>query len=350
MKTRKIIHIDMDAFYASVEMRDDPSLALRPIAVGGSPDGRGVISTANYLARKFGVRSAIPSWKAKQLCPDLIILPTDFDKYKRESRAIHEIFHAFTDIIEPLSLDEAFLDVTEVEALGGSATLIAQDIRRRIWEERHLTASAGVAPNKFLAKVASDWNKPNGIFVITPKEIEGFVKDLPVDQIFGIGHVTAKKLHALNLYTCEDLQQLDLTTLHDYFGSRAWTLYELCRGIDNRSVMTDRLRKSLSVESTFVQDLQTPQDCLEQVPDLYQRLMVRYEKISGNYHSKKPFVKIKFADFMTTTVESSLYKAFDISTYEALIRTGWERKKTAVRLLGIGMSLSSGEEIQLTLF
>lgn len=350
MMTRKIIHIDMDAFYASVEMRDDPSLALQPIAVGGSPDGRGVISTANYLARKFGVRSAMPSWKAKQLCPDLIILSTDFDKYKRESQAIHEVFHAFTDSIEPLSLDEAFLDVTEVEAFGGSATLIAQEIRRRIWEERHLTASAGVAPNKFLAKVASDWNKPNGLFVITPKEVGDFVKALPIDHIFGIGHVTAKKLHALNLYTCEDLQQLELTTLHDYFGSRAWSLYELCRGIDNRPVMTDRIRKSLSVESTFMHDLQTLQGCLEEVPDLYQRLMIRYEKISTHYHSKKPFIKIKFADFMTTTVESSLYKIFDINTYEALIRTGWERKKAPVRLLGIGMSLSVGEEIQLMLF
>ena len=350
MLIRKIIHIDMDAFYASVEIRDNPALKLRPVAVGGDPQGRGVIATANYLARKYGVRSAMPSWKAKLLCPDLLIILPDFEKYKEESRAICEIFHSFTDIIEPLSLDEAFLDVSKSEAFGGSATLIAKEIRRQIWEERHLTASAGVAPNKFLAKVASDWNKPNGLCVITPEDIEAFVNQLPVEKISGIGHVMAKRLHALNIYTCGELQQLNVDNLHEHFGSRAWNLYELCRGIDRRPVTIERIRKTLSVEMTFLYDLQTLESCLEQIPELYQRLMVRYGKIRNHYRIKKPFIKIKFADFMTTTVESALYLLSDIPSYNALIRIGWERKKQPVRLLGLGVSLSVDEEIQLTLF
>lgn len=350
MATRKIIHIDMDAFYASVETRDNPALKSRPIAVGGDPENRGVIATANYKARKYGVRSAMPSWKAKQLCPDLLIIFPNFEKYKQESHAIHAIFHEFTDLIEPLSLDEAYLDVSDSTLFGGSATLIAKEIRRRIWKERHLTASAGVAPNKFLAKVASDWKKPNGIFVITPQEVETFVKQLPVEKIYGIGHVAAQKLHALGIYTCEELQKFDLMYLNEHFGSRAWNLYELCRGIDNRPVMVDHIRKSLSVESTFHQDLQTLENCLEQISELYQRLMKRYEKIKDHYQIKKPFIKIKFADFTSTTVESILYPQSDIASYRALIKIGWERKKKPVRLIGLGVNLTLNEEIQLTLF
>lgn len=350
MKNRKIIHIDMDAFYASVEMRDNRLLQNLPIAVGGSPDGRGVIATANYKARKYGVRSAMPSWKAMQLCPDLLIIHPNFEKYKQESRAINEIFRSFTEIIEPLSLDEAYLDVSESDAFGGSATLIAQEIRKQIWKYRNLTASAGVAPNKFLAKVASEWNKPNGLFIITPEEVDQFVKNLPIEKIYGIGQVMAKKLHSLNLYTCEELQKLDLTELDSHFGSRAWNLYELCRGIDNRPVNVERLRKSLSVESTFSQDLHSLENCLDQVPALYEKLIRRYEKIKNHYQIKKPFVKVKFADFLTTTVESVLFPLPDIDNYKALIKIGWERKKDPVRLIGIGFTLNIDEEVQLTLF
>ena len=350
MKTRKIIHLDMDAFYASVEMRDNPRLKSLAVAVGGDPGRRGVIATANYKARKYGVRSAMPSWKAKQICPDLVIVPPDFDKYKQESRAIHEIFHSFTDLIEPLSLDEAYLDVSDAEMFRGSATLIAKEIRRRIWEERRLTASAGVAPNKFLAKVASDWKKPNGMFVILPEEIEEFVKELPIGKIWGIGKVTAQKLHMLDIRTCGELRQLDIVQLEKHFGSRAWSLHELCRGIDSRPVTVERTRKSLSVESTFLHDLDTLDACLEQLPELYRRLMARYGKISSQYEIKKPFVKVKFADFTTTTVESVLFPLSDLASYNALIRIGWERKKQPVRLLGLGVSLNTGEEIQLTLF
>lgn len=350
MKARKIIHLDMDAFYASVEMRDNPRLKSLAVAVGGDPGRRGVIATANYKARKYGVRSAMPSWKAMQLCPDLLIIHPNFDKYKQESRAILEIFHSFTDIIEPLSLDEAYLDVSDADAFGGSATLIAKEIRQRIWDERCLTASAGVAPNKFLAKVASDWKKPNGLFVIRPEEVENFVKTLPIEKISGIGKVTAQKLHLLDIHTCAELQQLDMTQLEENFGSRAWGLHKLCRGVDDRPVANEWVRKSLSVESTYQHDLDSLEACLEQIPDLYRKLMLRYGKISDQYEIKKPFVKVKFADFTTTTVESSLYLQSDLASYNALIRTGWERKGQPVRLLGLGINLNVAEEIQMTLF
>lgn len=340
----------MDAFYASVEMRDNPALKPYPIAVGGHPDERGVIATANYKARKYGVRSAMPSWKAKQLCPDLLIIFPNFNKYKEESQAILAIFRDFTDIIEPLSLDEAYLDVTDSPLFCGSATLIAKEIRKRIWKERRLTASAGAAPNKFLAKVASEWNKPNGLFVITPQEVEEFIKHLPVEKIYGIGHVAAKKMHSLDIYTCSELQQLDLITLNEHFGSRAWHLYELCRGIDQRPVIVDYIRKSLSVESTFIHDLQTLECCLDQLPDFYRKLMTRYEKIKNHYLIKKPFIKIKFADFTVTTVENILYPQANVECYRALIKMGWERKREPVRLLGLGVNLRINEEIQLTLF
>lgn len=340
----------MDAFYASVEMRDHPALKFRPIAVGGDPNERGVIATANYLARKYGVRSAMPSWKAKQLCPDLLILFPHFDKYKQESRLIQNIFRDYTDLIEPLSLDEAFLDVSEASACRGSATLIAKEIRKRIWKERQLTASAGVAPNKFLAKIASEWKKPNGLFVISPEEVDEFVKHLPVEKIFGIGQVATKKMHSLDIYTCEDLQKLDLSTLSEYFGTRAWHLHEICRGIDNRSVVVDYIRKSLSVEMTFPSDFQSIENCMEYIQELYQKLMIRYEKIKEQYQIKKPFIKIKFTDFTTTTVESNLYPHPTIETYFKLIQLGWARKQAPVRLLGLGLNLSFKEEIQLTLF
>lgn len=340
----------MDAFYASVEMRDSPSLKNLPLAVGGDPNERGVISTANYPARKYGVRSAMPSWKAKQLCPDLLIICPNFEKYKEESRLIQAIFHEYTDLIEPLSLDEAYLDVTNSPAFSGSATLIAKEIQRRIWKERHLTASAGVAPNKFLAKVASEWNKPNGLFVITPNEVEAFVENLPVDKIYGIGRVTTQKMHSLDLYTCSELQQFDLAALQKHFGSRAWYLYELCRGMDSRPVIVDDVRKSLSVESTFQHDLPSLESCLKEIPELYEKLMKRYHKIKSFYQVKKPFVKIKFSDFTTTSVESAQHRLADIESYSALIATGWERKGEPVRLLGLGFTLSIDEEVQLTLF
>jgi len=336
----------MDAFFASVEIRDAPQLKHRPVAVGGDPQSRGVIAAANYVARKYGIHSAMPSWKAKKLCPDLIIIPPNIEKYKRESEAIFAIFRRFTDLIEPLSLDEAFLDVSSVP----SATHIAQEIRHLIATERHLTASAGVAPNKFLSKIASDWNKPDGLFVITPDAIDDFIKDLPIEKIFGVGKVTANKLHHLNIATCRDLQKLDINDLEHHFGNRGDQLYQLARGIDNRPVQPHRIRKSISVEDTYPTDLGTLEECLHQVAPLYDRLMKRYHNLTPDYRAAKLNVKIKFYDFTATTVESHLYTIPELSSFQELIKIGWQRRQKPVRLLGLGIALATDKEQQLSFF
>ncbi|MGB0318409.1 MAG: DNA polymerase IV, partial [Pseudomonadales bacterium] len=263
---RKIIHIDCDSFFASVEMRDDPSLRGRPVAVGGSPDGRGVVATCSYEARRFGVRSAMPMAQALRLCPELVVLRTRMDKYKEASEAVQSIFRRFTDRIEPLSLDEAFLDVTGSVLFNGSATRIAEAIRRAVREELGLTVSAGVAPNKFLAKIASDWRKPDGLFVLKPDEVDAFVRRLPVEKLFGVGPRTAEKLHRLGLRSCEDLRTLDLPTLTERFGVFGKRLFDLARGQDERPVQPHRVRKSLSVERTFSEDLATEAACLALFP------------------------------------------------------------------------------------
>jgi DNA polymerase-4 len=265
---KKIIHIDMDCFYAAIEMRDNPRLKNKPVAVGGNPEKRGVICSCNYIARKFGVHSAMATAKALRICPKLILLPVNMEKYRAASEKIHKIFRSFTDIIEPLSLDEAYLDVTDCKHFCGSATLIAKSIRDKINWQLKLTASAGVAPNKLLAKIASDWNKPNGQLVITPENIESFISSLPVKKIFGVGKVTAEKLTKLGIKTCADLQKISLHDLIKRFGNFGAQLYELCRGIDNREVKPNRIRKSLSVEETFMQDLVSQDECLAKLPNM----------------------------------------------------------------------------------
>ncbi|WP_409519272.1 DNA polymerase IV, partial [Pseudescherichia sp.] len=247
---RKIIHVDMDCFFAAVEMRDNPALRNIPIAIGGSRERRGVISTANYPARKFGVRSAMPTGMALKLCPHLTLLPGRFDAYKEASRHIQAIFSRYTSRIEPLSLDEAFLDVTDSVHCHGSATLMAQEIRQSIFNELQLTASAGVAPVKFLAKIASDLNKPNGQYVITPDEVPAFLKTLPLAKIPGVGKVSAAKLETLGLRTCEDVQKSDLAMLLKRFGKFGRVLWERSQGIDEREITGERLRKSVGVERT----------------------------------------------------------------------------------------------------
>jgi len=260
----------MDCFYAAVEVKYRPELKGKPLGIGGPPNSRSVLCTASYEARKFGVRAAMPSSQAVRLCPQLILIPPHFDLYKEESRKIREIFERFTKKIEPLSLDEAYLDVTDCKEFGGSATLIAQEIRRLILAERKLTASAGIAPNKFLAKIASDWKKPNGQFVIRPQDVEGFVKELPVEKIFGVGKVTAQKMHDLGLHTLGDIQKYSVPDLHRWFGSRAQDLYDYARGVDHREVITEWERKSLTVEETYNKDIATLEECLKQIPGLYE--------------------------------------------------------------------------------
>jgi len=343
MRQRKIIHVDADSFYASVEMREDPSLAGRPLAVGGSASRRGVIATCNYEARAFGVRSAMPSSRALQLCPQLNILPARFDLYREVSRQFHRIFRDYTDIVEPLSLDEAYLDVSDCEQFRGSATLIAEDIRRRIREELGLTVSAGVAPNKFLAKVGSDWDKPDGCYTITPGGVADFVRNLPVSRINGVGMVTAAKLEKLGATTCGELQQVPLETLVRRFGKYGSRLADLAHGNDERDVQTSRVRKSISTENTYSNDIADPETMAQALALLLDELETRFHKIEEQYRAHKRFVKVKFNNFTQTTMEEVISENgehwLNERAFMALLARAWQRGQRPVRLLGAGLRL-----------
>lgn len=351
MAQRKIIHVDCDCFYAAIEMRDDPSLASKPLAVGGSAERRGVIATCNYEARAYGVRSAMSSRHALSLCPDLKIVKPRMDAYKEASREIQGIFREYTDLIEPLSLDEAYLDVSDCPHFAGSATRIAQDIRRKVAQRLHITVSAGVAPNKFLAKIASDWRKPNGLFVITPGEVEEFVAQLPVNKLHGVGKVTADKLGRLGIVSCLDLREWNKLALVREFGSFGERLFSLARGIDERLVQNDSRRQSISVENTYDKDLPDLASCLSKLPELMQTLAGRMERIDDSYRPGKPFVKVKFHDFTQTTLEQA-GAGRDLSSYEQLLTQAFARGDKPVRLLGIGVRLQDlrGAHEQLELF
>jgi DNA polymerase IV len=335
-RQRKIIHFDCDCFYASIEMRDNPALRGKPIAVGGSPERRGVVATCNYEAREFGIHSAMASATARRLCPDLIIIRTDMEKYRLASSRIHAIFQRYTDLIEPLSLDEAYLDVSDCDAFRGSAIRIAEAIRNEVRETVGITISAGIAPNKFLAKIASDWNKPDGQFAVLPNEVEDFVAKLAVKKLHGVGKVTAAKMHKLNLKTCKDLQNFGADGLTEHFGSFGERLFQLSKGIDNRPVSTDRIRKSVSVENTFDTDLPDLDSCREAMLRLLPKLQKRLDRLDRQYSIKKQFVKLKFHDFVTTTVEM-VSENTDINNYRALCQQGFARGERPVRLIGVGV-------------
>ena len=335
-RQRKIIHCDCDCFYASIEMRDNPALRGKPIAVGGSPERRGVVATCNYEAREFGIHSAMASATARRLCPDLIIIRTDMEKYRLASSQIHEIFQRYTDLIEPLSLDEAFLDVSDCDEFRGSATRIAEAIRNEVREVVGITISAGIAPNKFLAKIASDWNKPDGQFAVLPNDVDDFVAKLAVKKLHGVGKVSAAKMHRLNLRTCKDLQNFGADALTEHFGSFGERLFELSRGIDNRPVSTDRIRKSVSVENTFDTDLPDLDSSLEAMLGLLPKLELRLKRLDNHYAIKKQFVKLKFHDFVTTTVEM-LSEDTNPENYHTLCEQGFARGERAVRLIGVGV-------------
>jgi DNA polymerase-4 len=335
---RKIIHCDCDCFYAAIEMRDDPSLQGKPLAVGGASDRRGVVATCNYEARGFGVHSAMPTATAKRLCPQLIVVPPQMDKYREVSRQVQAIFADYTDLVEPLSLDEAYLDVSATDAFRGSATLIAQDIRRRVRETLGITISAGIAPNKFLAKIASDWNKPDGQFVVLPHEIDQFVRQLPVKKIYGVGKVTAARLNSMGILTCEDLRAWTVEALTTQFGSFGSRLYELSRGIDQREVKVERQRKSLSVETTYVSDLSDFETCLLELPALYDDMLRRWRPMAGRYRIAGKFVKLRFNNFVSTTAEQSA-EHDDASIFTALLAQAWKRHQRPVRLMGVGFRL-----------
>ena len=333
-------------------MRDDPRLQGRAVAVGGSADRRGVIATCNYEARSWGVHSAMPTARALKLCPDLEIIKPRMDAYKAASREIHSILHDYTDCIEPLSLDEAFLDVTDCALCSGSGTLIAKEIRSRVWQELRLVVSAGVAPNKFLAKIASDWRKPNGLFVITPDEVDDFVLGLPVKKLHGVGKVTAAKLARMGITDCAHLREHSLLALSKAFGSFGERLWSLARGIDERPVQPFSRRQSLSVETTFDQDLPDLTACQAQLPALLKELARRQARLDSYYRPEKPFVKVKFHDFTQTTIEQA-GAPLDLDSYRLLLSAAFMRGNKPVRLLGVGVRLHDQQQqaaVQLELF
>ncbi len=345
-QVRKIIHVDMDAFFASVEQRDNPNLQGKPVAVGGS-EARGVVAAASYEARKFGVRSAMPSVTAKRKCPELIFVPHRFDVYKQVSAHIREIFSRHTDLIEPLSLDEAYLDVTENKLKFDSATEIASIIRQAIWEETNLTASAGVSYNKFIAKLASDQNKPNGQCVIAPHQGPSFVASLPVRRFHGVGPVTAKKMERLGIYTGADLRKAELAWLKKNFGSNAEYFYGASRGIDNRQVKPDRIRKSVGVERTYSEDLvgdDAIHDAMEKIIAMLWERIDRTQSIGYTL-----VLKVKYSDFKQITRSHTHPQA--IGSEEAIRRASKLLLKMLpqlpkpIRLLGLTLAgLEEGEE------
>lgn len=345
----------MDCFFAAVEMRDNPELNDIPIAIGGSSDRRGVLCTCNYPARKFGVRSAMSTAMALKLCPDLILIKPHFDKYKEASNTIRAIFKQYTDLVEPLSLDEAYLDVSETTLLNNSATLMAKEIKEKIFKETQLTASAGVAPNKFLAKIASDWQKPNGLYVITPDQMQDFIIDLPVEKISGVGKVTAEKLHRLGLKTCGDIQKQSEDFIRLHFGKMGHRLIEFSAGVDDREVVTERVRKSLSVENTFPTDLDfyeliKDNHVLSVLGEFIERMKSWSTKNPDSPAPQKCFIKIKYFDFKTITVEQtykdlSFEQLFDqkqlLTLYLNLLESGKQRRDAKLRLFGLGVRFSN---------
>ncbi len=346
---RKIIHCDADCFFAALEMRDDSSLRGIPMAVGGDPRSRGVISTCNYEARAFGVRSALASAYAKKLCPQLVIVPHNMAKYRLAAEQLRAIFLEYTDIIEPLSLDEAFLDVSHVKSHQGSATLIAQAIRQQVQREIGITVSAGVAPNKFLAKVASDWDKPNGLTVVDPARVKFFLKQLPVSCIPGVGQKTQLKLQAMGIQHCADLLPMTELELVQHFGKFGQRLYHFSRGDDQRPVSPRGQRKSMSVEHTVEQDI-APEACNELLQHLHKKLNTRLDGLPKANKIKGVFVKVKFMDFSRTTIETTTNQ-LDVDIVTRLFNDAWLRYKKPVRLVGIGVRFMdntvSGRQIEL---
>ncbi|MGF1725026.1 DNA polymerase IV [Photobacterium nomapromontoriensis] len=339
---KKIIHVDMDCFFAAVEMRDNPALRDIPIAIGGRSEQRGVISTCNYLARKYGVRSAMPTAKALQLCPHLTVVAGRMAVYREVSQQIRAIFQRYTDKIEPLSLDEAYLDVTDCEMLHGSATLIAEDIRRAIRDELNLTASAGIASVKFIAKIASDLNKPDGQYVVTPDQIPAFVDDLKLEKIPGVGKVTIQKLHEKGLYLGRDVQHYDRHLLLQQFGKFGQSLWSRAHGIDEREVVVERERKSVGVERTFTTNISRYDQCWDVIERLYPELEKRLKRVRPELNIAKQGVKLKFADFQQTTVEHT-QPTLDKQQFIGLLQEALTRQKDReIRLIGISVGLESG--------
>lgn len=336
---RKIIHIDMDAFFASVEQHDQPELKGKPVAVGGNRE-RGVVAAASYEARKFGVKSAMASAQAARLCPQLIFVPPRFERYKEVSNIIREVFHEYTDLVEPLSLDEAYLDVTENKIGLNSATLIAREIKHKIRERTGLTASAGISYNKFLAKTASDVKKPDGLFVILPQDADSFLLKLPVSRFFGIGKATAEKMHVAGIFTGADLHKKSLEDLKLRYGKSGEYYYHICRGVDHRQVQPDRERKSVSAEHTFDHNMMRLDEVLQALLRIAATTFQRYEKYGPT--GKTVTIKVKYGDFRQVTRSHTTEQP--ITTLDQLIQSVTALtdvtllRDEGIRLLGVGIS------------
>ena len=336
---RKIVHVDMDAFYASVEQRDAPNLRGRPVVVAWLGN-RSVVCAASYEARRYGIRSAMPAVRAERMCPEAVFIPPDFARYKAVSVAVREILQRHTDIIEPLSLDEAYLDVTENKLQLPTATRVAKMIREQIREELNLTASAGVAPNKFLAKIASDWKKPNGLFIIQPHEVQSFLLPLPVGRIPGVGHVTESRMAAVGVATVGDLYAMELSALEEHFGGYGLRLYQLARGIDLSPVVPNRVSKSISAEDTFAEDIPLTQND-PQIRGLAEKL---WKSSHGNARAAKTVVlKLKTKEFHNLTRSLTLPVSPASSEELASIALALRERvaagpKQLFRLVGVGLS------------
>lgn len=351
--TRRILHCDMDCFYAAVHVRDDPSLRGKPVLIGGSPDGRGVVAAASYEARRFGVHSAMPAARARQLCPQAVFLRADFARYRQESEAIFAIYRAFTPVIETVSIDEAYLDVTDHLDTRPSATELAREIRRRVSEERHLTVSVGVGPNRLVAKIASDFRKPDGLTVVPPHKVEDFLAPLPVRRLQGVGPATESALGELGVETVADLRALDLDTLVDRFGRHGEGLFRYARGIDLRPVQPYRERKSLGAENTFATDLRRPEAMEQEIDRLAAGVARGLEK--RDFTAWTVTLKVRYSDFTTLTRAMTLPAASrDPEVLAAAARYLLHRTEAPhrpVRLLGVTASkLVQGGPLQLRLF
>ena len=329
----------MDCFYAAIELRERPELKGRPVAVGGGSQ-RGVITTCDYEARKFGVRSAMPGFKARELCPELIFLPVRFDLYRSESAKIRQILFSYTPLVEPLSLDEAYLDVTDLDRYAWD---VAKELRARIYADTKLTSSAGIAPNKMLAKIASDWRKPNGQFAILPEDIETFMRDLPVRKISGVGPKSAEKFANLGIHTCQDLQRYSLPEMVERFGRWGQELYHLCRGQDDRPLEPNRIRKSLSNECTYAENLTSLDACRAAIDPLVADLEIELQHKASERQIRKAFVKVKFSDFTRTTKEC-LSSHPTRQTFQSLLDEAYARGGKSVRLLGVGVRFADTTE------
>lgn len=344
---RKIIHIDMDSFFASVEQRDNPELRGIPMAVGGTSD-RGVLATASYEARKFGVHSAMSSKRAMELCPELVIVPGNHAKYKAVSAQVHEIFHEYTDIIEPISLDEAFLDVTENKKSIELATDIAKEIKQKIKERTCLTASAGVSYNKFLAKIASDYDKPDGMYLVHPEKAKEFIERLPIERFWGVGKVTAKRMHELGIHTGYQLAQWSLSGLTQKFGKAGEIYYNFARGIDERPVVAERVRKSVGCEVTFERDIFNKSAVIIELYHVAEELIRRLDK--QNFNGYTLTLKIKYNDFVQITrshTDAEVFRKMKhiLPTAKELLKEVDFDDRHTIRLIGLSVS-NPKEEIE----